>query len=153
MPVVSVPQAFNEDELYVDLRSRPHPFRHLSRAAASDMAAHPGRSTTGNGVMDMSWRYRAACRAAEPDLFFPIGTGQAALDQLAEAKSICRGCPVVNECLAWALETGQNSGVWGGMSEDERRWLRRDTRSWSRGARAVRPHLCCARRQDCHCSR
>jgi WhiB family transcriptional regulator, redox-sensing transcriptional regulator len=104
---------------------------------AEATTADTASTTTRNGVIDMSWRYRAACRTAEPDLFFPIGTGQAALDQLAEAKSICRGCPVVNECLAWALKTGQNSGVWGGMSEDERRWLQQNPRPSRRGARAV----------------
>jgi WhiB family redox-sensing transcriptional regulator len=76
-------------------------------------------------VIDMSWRDQAACRTVEPDLFFPIGTSGPARGQLAEAKSVCHGCPVASECLAWALETGQNSGVWGGMSEDERRQLRR----------------------------
>jgi WhiB family redox-sensing transcriptional regulator len=75
-------------------------------------------------VIDMSWRDQAACRNKEPDLFFPIGTSGPALTQLAEAKSVCHGCPVASKCLAWALETGQNSGVWGGMSEDERRQLR-----------------------------
>jgi WhiB family redox-sensing transcriptional regulator len=82
--------------------------------------------TSRNGVIDMGWRHQAACRTEEPELFFPIGTSESALDQLAEAKSVCRGCPVVSECLAWALETGQNSGVWGGMSEDERRQLQQD---------------------------
>jgi WhiB family redox-sensing transcriptional regulator len=72
----------------------------------------------------MNWRDRAACRTEEPELFFPAGTSQPALNQLAEAKSVCRGCPVASECLAWALGTGQNSGVWGGMTEDERRRLR-----------------------------
>jgi WhiB family redox-sensing transcriptional regulator len=72
----------------------------------------------------MNWRDRAACRTEEPDLFFPIGTGRRSLDQLAEAKSVCRGCLVAGECLAWAVGTGQNSGVWGGMTEDERRRLR-----------------------------
>jgi WhiB family redox-sensing transcriptional regulator len=74
----------------------------------------------------MSWRHRAACRTEEPELFFPIGTTEPAQVQLAEAKSVCRGCPVVSQCLAWAMETGQASGVWGGMSEDERRLLRQD---------------------------
>jgi WhiB family redox-sensing transcriptional regulator len=74
----------------------------------------------------MSWLYQAACRTEEPELFFPIGTSGPALGQIAEAKSVCRGCPVVRECLSWALESGQNSGVWGGMSEDERRRLQQD---------------------------
>ncbi|MCU1660558.1 MAG: WhiB family transcriptional regulator, redox-sensing transcriptional regulator [Pseudonocardiales bacterium] len=74
----------------------------------------------------MNWRHQAACRTVEPELFFPIGTSGPALGQLAQAKSVCRACPVLNECLAWALESGQNSGVWGGMSEDERRRLQQD---------------------------
>jgi WhiB family redox-sensing transcriptional regulator len=77
-------------------------------------------------VINMSWLYQAACRTEEPELFFPIGTTGPALGQIAEAKSVCRGCPVVSECLSWALESGQNSGVWGGMSEDERRRLQQD---------------------------
>ncbi|GAA1275608.1 hypothetical protein GCM10009609_43290 [Pseudonocardia aurantiaca] len=75
-------------------------------------------------MIDMSWRDFAACRNEEPDLFFPIGTSGPALSQLARAKSICRGCPVAGKCLAWAQDTGQTAGVWGGLSEDERRRFR-----------------------------
>ena len=73
----------------------------------------------------MDWRYQAACRDEDPELFFPIGNTGPALLQIEEAKSICRICPVIEECLAWALESGQDSGVWGGLSEDERRALKR----------------------------
>lgn len=73
----------------------------------------------------MDWRHRAICRDEEPELFHPIGNTGPALRQIAEAKSVCRRCPVVSDCLAWALETGQDSGVWGGMTEDERRNLKR----------------------------
>ena len=69
----------------------------------------------------MDWRHRAICRDEDPELFFPVGTSGPALLQIAEAKSVCRRCPVVSECLTWALESGQDAGVWGGMSEDERR--------------------------------
>ncbi|GDY31266.1 hypothetical protein GTS_28990 [Gandjariella thermophila] len=75
------------------------------------------------GTMD--WRHRAACRDEDPELFFPVGNSGPALLQIAEAKAVCRRCPVTSECLAWALETGQDAGVWGGMSEDERRALKR----------------------------
>ena len=71
------------------------------------------------------WRYRAACRNQDPELFFPVGSDGPALLQIAEAKSVCARCEVVAECLAWALESGQDAGVCGGMSEDERRALRR----------------------------
>jgi WhiB family transcriptional regulator, redox-sensing transcriptional regulator len=71
-------------------------------------------------VIDMDWRDRAACCAVDPELFFPVGSTGPALDQLADAKSVCHRCPVIGECLAWALGTDQRSGVWGGLSEAER---------------------------------
>lgn len=73
----------------------------------------------------MDWRKRGKCKNEDPELFFPVGTSGPALLQIAEAKTVCRRCPVVTECLTWALESGQDAGVWGGMSEDERRALRR----------------------------
>jgi WhiB family redox-sensing transcriptional regulator len=77
----------------------------------------------------MDWRHRALCRDEDPELFFPIGTTGPALSQIEEAKTVCRRCTVMETCLQWALESGQDAGVWGGMSEDERRALKR------RGAR------------------
>ncbi|MFF3015613.1 WhiB family transcriptional regulator [Streptomyces sp. NPDC057939] len=75
----------------------------------------------------MDWRHQAACRQADPDLFFPIGSSGPALLQIEEAKAICRNCPVLDECLQWALEGGQDMGVCGGLTEDERRALKRRT--------------------------
>jgi WhiB family redox-sensing transcriptional regulator len=75
----------------------------------------------------MDWRHRAACRDVDPELFFPIGNTGPALMQIDEAKQVCRSCPVVDSCLKWALESGQDAGVWGGLSEDERRALKRRT--------------------------
>jgi WhiB family redox-sensing transcriptional regulator len=74
----------------------------------------------------MDWRHQASCREEDPELFFPIGNTGPALLQIEEAKAICnRRCPVTEQCLRWALETGQHDGVWGGFSEDERRALKR----------------------------
>ena len=74
----------------------------------------------------MDWRHRAICRDEDdPDLFFPVGSTGPALLQIAEAKTVCRRCPVVSRCLEWALETNQEFGVSGGMDEDERRALKR----------------------------
>ncbi len=73
----------------------------------------------------MDWRHRAACREEDPELFFPIGTTGPAFHQTEQAKAVCRRCDVTDACLAWAMETGQDSGVWGGLSEDERRTLKR----------------------------
>ncbi|MFF0821194.1 WhiB family transcriptional regulator [Micromonospora haikouensis] len=66
------------------------------------------------------FRTRGACRDADPESFFPIGTTGPALLQTEQAKAVCRPCRVKDECLAWALEN-QEFGVAGGMSEDERR--------------------------------
>ena len=73
----------------------------------------------------MDWRHDAICRDEDPELFFPIGTSGPALLQVEQAKAVCRRCPVTEECLSWALESGQDAGVWGGMSEDERRAVKR----------------------------
>jgi WhiB family transcriptional regulator, redox-sensing transcriptional regulator len=73
----------------------------------------------------MDWRNRAACLDEDPELFFPIGNTGPAILQIEEAKAVCRRCDVREQCLAWALEAGQDHGVWGGLSEDERRALKR----------------------------
>ncbi len=72
------------------------------------------------------WRTRAACLDEPIELFFPIGTTGPALDQIEEARAVCARCEVRAICLEWALRTGQDSGIWGGLSEDERRALRRE---------------------------
>jgi WhiB family transcriptional regulator, redox-sensing transcriptional regulator len=71
------------------------------------------------------WRDCAACRDEDPELFFPIGTTGSALRQIEQAKAVCRRCPVVQQCLAWALTSGQDAGIWGGLTPEERRELRR----------------------------
>lgn len=76
---------------------------------------------------DWRWRRWAACRGEDPELFFPIGTAGPALRQAAEAKAVCGQCTVALSCLAWALSNGQDSGIWGGLDEEERRALRRGT--------------------------
>ncbi|MEV1047858.1 WhiB family transcriptional regulator [Streptomyces sp. NPDC049916] len=75
-----------------------------------------------------NWRLHAACREEDPDLFFPIGSTGPAVVQTEEAKAVCHTCPVRAACLEWALENGQDAGVWGGLSETERRALKRRSR-------------------------
>jgi WhiB family redox-sensing transcriptional regulator len=100
----------------------------------TDDRRDPDRAST-RSRRPMDWRHRAICRDEDPELFFPVGTSGPALLQIAEAKTVCRRCPVVTECLTWALESGQDAGVWGGMSEDERRALkRRNARTRARTA-------------------
>jgi WhiB family redox-sensing transcriptional regulator len=74
---------------------------------------------------DYSWRTQAICRDTDPELFFPVGTTGIALTQIDRAKEVCGQCPVQVQCLDYALETNQDSGIWGGTSEEERRDIRR----------------------------
>ena len=80
----------------------------------------------------MDWRHKAICRDEDPELFFPVGNSGPALAQIEKAKAVCARCTVTEVCLQYALESSQDSGVWGGLSEDERRALKR------RAARARR---------------
>jgi WhiB family redox-sensing transcriptional regulator len=73
----------------------------------------------------MEWVHRARCRDEDPELFFPIGNTGPAAHQIDVAKAICVVCEVRQECLEWAIATGQDAGVWGGLSEEERRAVRR----------------------------
>lgn len=71
------------------------------------------------------WRDVAACQDTDPDLFFPVGTTGPAIEQIEAAKTVCESCDAKVPCLEFALQTNQDSGVWGGTSEEERRKLRR----------------------------
>ena len=75
---------------------------------------------------ERSWQDQANCLGVDPDLFFPERGAST-----REAKEVCRGCVVREDCLEYALTNGEKFGIWGGMSERERRRLRR--------ARAPRP--------------
>ena len=81
-----------------------------------------------------AWRQRASCRSVDPDLFFPVGTTGMAVEQIDSAKAVGQACPVNKPCLDFALATNQDSGIWGGTSEEERRSLRRQ---WLRAKRAA----------------
>lgn len=66
------------------------------------------------------WRDRSLCAETDPDAFFPDKGGS-----VREAKRVCLGCEVRSECLEYALANEEDFGVWGGLSERERRRLRR----------------------------
>jgi len=70
------------------------------------------------------WASRGACLDRDPDLFFPTAPSGPGLQQIAQAKAVCAHCPVRIDCLSYALATGQDAGVWGGTSAEERREIR-----------------------------
>jgi WhiB family redox-sensing transcriptional regulator len=70
---------------------------------------------------DLAWHDRANCKGANADLFFPERGAST-----RTAKAICRECPVRAECLEFALRSGEKFGIWGGLSERERRRVRRE---------------------------
>ena len=84
---------------------------------------------SGNGAV---WREEARCLGSDPALFFPVGSTGDPLMQAEAAKQVCEDCHVRPACLQFALETNQDTGVWGGTTEDERKTLRR---SWLRAGR------------------
>lgn len=73
-----------------------------------------------------AWQERAACRGPESVLFFPPSTSERKDDRdwrEAKAKEICASCAVRAECLEYALEIQEPHGIWGGLTEVERRTL------------------------------
>jgi len=84
------------------------------------------------------WWSLAACQHVDPDLFFPISASGPAGPQMAGAKAVCARCPVRRDCLRYALAAGSVQGVWGGLSEEERRLLRqREAKARVRAARRL----------------
>lgn len=77
------------------------------------------------------WQSRANCLGVDPDLFFPERGAST-----AEAKAVCAGCVVREQCLEYALANGEKFGIWGGTSERERRVIRRE-RARKRAAAAA----------------
>ena len=71
---------------------------------------------------EWDWQLFAACRGLDVEIFYhPYGErrhDKAA--RISQAKQICRHCPVISDCAAWALTTREPYGIWGGLSEDER---------------------------------
>jgi WhiB family transcriptional regulator, redox-sensing transcriptional regulator len=86
--------------------------------SVSTVAVRPARDRP-------DWRVEAACQNADPELFFPDDDIRLARAKVKMAKLICRGCPVSATCLSWSLAGDYEAGIWGGLTEDERRRLRR----------------------------
>jgi WhiB family transcriptional regulator, redox-sensing transcriptional regulator len=79
-----------------------------------------GSGRTANVTLNENWQDQANCLGVDPDLFFPERGAST-----REAKEVCRGCIVRADCLEFALQNGEKFGIWGGLSERERRRIRR----------------------------
>jgi WhiB family redox-sensing transcriptional regulator len=88
------------------------PSRDLHSALGADYVTAPQGQ-------DLDWQEQGACSGMESWVFFPEERGNAT--QVQWAKRICRNCPVLETCRNWALSHGEKFGVWGGLSERERR--------------------------------
>jgi WhiB family redox-sensing transcriptional regulator len=82
---------------------------------------------------DLGWQQYANCLGVDPDLFFPERGAST-----REAKEVCRGCVVREDCLEYAIVHAEKFGIWGGLSERERRRIRRE-RSIAAMARLHKP--------------
>jgi WhiB family redox-sensing transcriptional regulator len=71
-------------------------------------------------ILELSWQERALCAQTDPEAFFPEKGGST-----REAKRVCMSCEVRAECLEYALAHDERFGIWGGLSERERRRLKR----------------------------
>jgi WhiB family redox-sensing transcriptional regulator len=76
--------------------------------------------TSPGDLEGLEWQDKALCAQTDPEAFFPEKGGST-----REAKRVCRSCEVRAECLEYALEHDERFGIWGGMSERERRRLKR----------------------------
>ena len=72
-----------------------------------------------------AWRADSACLTADPELFFPIAEGPAAAGQTSTALRVCAGCLVRQQCLDFAMTSGEAHGIWGGTTAEERTRARR----------------------------
>jgi WhiB family redox-sensing transcriptional regulator len=109
--------------------SQRRTFRNKSFVISSGFAAlfvHLAK-TLHKGIfcMNMHWLNEARCLTEDPELFFPVGNTGPAVEQIEQAKAVCRECGVTNFCLEYAIKDNQDTGVWGGLSEDERKSLKR----------------------------
>lgn len=93
-----------------------------SSQAADESALAPVLSIFGTPDDDgvLGWQERALCAQTDPEAFFPEKGGST-----REAKKVCTSCEVRAECLEYALANDERFGIWGGLSERERRKIKR----------------------------
>jgi WhiB family transcriptional regulator, redox-sensing transcriptional regulator len=98
----------------------PAPMTSLGRPRLSLVPERPELDAIAPAMTDDQWQERALCAQTDPEAFFPEKGGST-----REAKRICQGCEVRDACLDYALAHDERFGIWGGLSERERRRLKR----------------------------
>ena len=98
----------------------PSPISPLGRPQLSLVPERPELDAVAPATSDDQWQERALCAQTDPEAFFPEKGGST-----REAKRICLGCEVRDACLEYALAHDERFGIWGGLSERERRRLKR----------------------------
>ena len=114
-----------EDRMLGSVDSAPHT---TTDPATSELVARPNLSLVPDRIElapdsfedDDQWQERGLCAQTDPEAFFPEKGGST-----REAKRICQGCEVKDRCLEYALANDERFGIWGGLSERERRRLKR----------------------------
>src|SRR4026207_1403991 len=96
------------------------PRRALGFGGRQEVNTAMWRRHMAEGTDDQSWQASPNCLGVDPDLFFPERGAST-----REAKEVCRGCIVREDCLEFAITNGEKFGIWGGLSERERRRIRR----------------------------
>jgi WhiB family redox-sensing transcriptional regulator len=89
----------------------------MTAALRDEVPAHPSDA-------ESDWRLRGACVDLDPDDFFPVGSERAMARRYESARRACRACPVITQCLQFALDSDTDFGMWGGCTPRERRRMR-----------------------------
>ncbi|MFE9451928.1 WhiB family transcriptional regulator [Streptomyces sp. NPDC006739] len=92
-------------------------------------------SPSGRQPSTSDWRDRAACIGEDPDLFFPLSDLAVPGSETSRAQAVCRRCDVLIACRTWAIEHGEDDGIWGATTATQRRAIRRATTNPAPAAR------------------
>ncbi len=119
--ILPAPRTGEQDAADIVIRAADEVLRAADSVALAAVAAlHSGGSSFQGPIEDQDWHGRALCAQTDPEAFFPEKGGST-----RDAKKICTGCDVRSECLSYALANDERFGIWGGLSERERRRLKR----------------------------
>jgi WhiB family redox-sensing transcriptional regulator len=82
-----------------------------------------------------NWKLQGSCNSYPYELMWPVGTTGPAEAQTSQAKAVCAACPIETKCLQYAVENHEAYGIWGGLTEEERRQIRNSPSRQLEGAK------------------